>query len=366
MLVREQFWHWGNQLALSPRTQLAYWLSGAFLLAITLWLLGDVLLPFVIGMALAYFLDPIADRLEAAGFSRVLATLLITLVAILVVLILIAVLVPMLINQAIDLAKALPDYLRIAREFAAAWFPDLMEEGSFPAETVNSMISQVSGRSAELAGRVLSVAVTIVDILVIMVVSPVVAVYMLLDWDRMIATIDGWLPRDHQETVRSLVSEVDAALASFVRGQFSVCAILAVFYAVSLMLVGLEFGLVIGVAAGALTFIPYVGAVIGGLLSIGLALFQFWDSPILIGVVALIFVVGQAVEGNFLTPKLVGKAVGLHPVWLIFALAVFGTLFGFTGLLLAVPITACIGVFSSFALRHYLAGRLYQGRTHGK
>ncbi len=350
-------------MALSTRTQAAYWLSGAVVLAVVLWLLGDVLLPFTIGIALAYFLDPIADRLESAGLSRVLATLLITLAAVVVVLVLIAVLIPLLVGQLVELAEALPEYLRLSREIAAAWFPGAMTEGSLPGEMVNSLVDFISGRSAELATRVLSVAFTIIDILVIMVVAPVVAVYMLLDWDRMISTIDSWLPRDHRSTIRSLVQEVDATLASFVRGQISVCAILAIFYAVALMLVGLKFGLVIGVIAGALTFIPYVGAVLGGLLSIGLALFQFWGSPVLIGAVALIFVAGQALEGNFLTPKLVGKAVGLHPVWLIFALSVFGTLFGFTGLLLAVPITACIGVFSRFGLRQYLSGRLYRGRS---
>ncbi len=350
-------------MALSTRAQAAYWLSSAVVLAAILWLLGDVLLPFIIGIALAYFLDPIADRLEAAGLSRVLAILLITLAAVVVVMVLIAVLIPLLIGQLVELAEALPEYLRLSSEIAAAWFPSVLNEGSLPGEMVNSLVDFISGRSAELARRVLSVAFTIFDILVIMVVAPVVAVYMLLDWDRMISTVDGWLPRDHRSTIRSLVKEVDATLASFVRGQISVCAILAIFYAVALMLVGLKFGLVIGVIAGALTFIPYVGAVLGGLLSIGLALFQYWGSPVLIGAVALVFVAGQALEGNFLTPKLVGKAVGLHPVWLIFALSVFGTLFGFTGLLLAVPITACIGVFSRFGLRQYLSGRLYRGRS---
>lgn len=349
---------------MSARAQAAYWLSGAVVLAAVLWLLGDVLLPFIIGLALAYLLDPIADRLEAAGLSRVLATLLITLVAVIVVLVLIAVLIPLLIGQLVGLAEELPEYLRLSREIAAAWFPSVMHEGSLPGEMVNSLVDFISGRSAELAKSVLSVAFTIFDILVIMVVAPVVAVYMLLDWDRMISAIDGWLPRDHRSTIRSLVQEVDTALASFVRGQISVCAILAIFYAAALMLVGLKFGLVIGVVAGALTFIPYVGAVLGGFLSIGLALFQFWGSPVLIGAVALVFIVGQALEGNFLTPKLVGKAVGLHPVWLIFALSVFGALFGFTGLLLAVPLTASIGVFSRFGLSQYLSGRLYRGRSH--
>jgi len=194
---------------------------------------------------------------------------------------------------------------------------------------------------------------------IFIVVVPVVAFYLLLDWDRMIASIDGWLPLDHAVTIRELAREVDAVLAGFVRGQLTVAAIQGTFYAVALMLVGLQFGLVVGLAAGMISFIPYVGATLGGLVAIGLALFQFWAEPWWIGVVAAIFVAGQVIEGNFLTPKLVGGSVGLHPVWLLFSLSVFGALFGFVGMLVAVPMAATIGVFSRFGIRQYLAGPLY-------
>ena len=146
----------------------------------------------------------------------------------------------------------------------------------------------------------------------------------------------------------------------------TVCGILGIFYGLALMLVGLQFGVVIGLIAGLLTFIPYVGSIIGGLLSIGLALFQFWDDPIWIGVVMVIFMIGQILEGNFLTPKLVGQSVGLHPVWLMLALSAFGGLLGFTGMLIAVPAAAMLGVFFRFGVGQYLGGRLYSGKLGEK
>jgi predicted PurR-regulated permease PerM len=194
-------------------------------------------------------------------------------------------------------------------------------------------------------------------------VVPVVAFYLLLDWDRMIGVIDAHLPRDHAPAIRQLAHEIDAVLAGFVRGQLSVCLILAVFYAAALMAAGLQFGLVVGVVTGLISFIPYVGAIIGGVLSIGLALFQFWDTPLWILVILAIFAAGQFIEGNILVPRLVGGSVGLHPVWLLFSLSVFGALFGFVGMMVAVPVAAAIGVLARFGLRAYREGLLYRGRS---
>jgi predicted PurR-regulated permease PerM len=190
---------------------------------------------------------------------------------------------------------------------------------------------------------------------------PVVAFYLLYDWDRMVGEIDTLLPRDYAPVIRKLAADIDRTLASFVRGMGTVCLILGTFYAVALMLVGLQFGLVVGAVAGLITFIPYLGSLLGGGLAIGLALFQFWGDWVSIALVAGIFVLGQVVEGNFLTPKLVGNSVGLHPVWLIFALAAFGALFGFVGLLVAVPVAAAIGVLARFAISQYKDSRLYRG-----
>ncbi|MFT6945183.1 MAG: putative PurR-regulated permease PerM, partial [Yoonia sp.] len=232
-------------------------------------------------------------------------------------------------------------------------------------------------KGGEFLNGVLSSALGLINILVLLIIVPVVAFYMLLDWDKMTAKIDDMLPRDHVETVRMLGREIDATLASFIRGQGTVCLILGTYYAVSLMIAGLNFGLIVGFIAGLITFIPYVGALVGGVLAIGLALFQFWGTVevvdgdtvtyatnwLRIGIIGGIFGIGQFLEGNILTPKLVGGSVGLHPVWLLFALSVFGSLFGFVGMLVAVPIAAMIGVVTRWGLSQYKGSLLYRGQS---
>jgi len=348
-------------MALSVGEQAKYWGIASVVAVVIFWAMGNVLLPFLTGMAIAYFLDPIADRLEAMGLSRSAATTLITMTGLLIFTLLLILLVPLLIRQMSALITAAPGYFEQLQTFLVAKFPSIMVEGSILQQGLQSLIENVRTWGAELAKVVLASAFTAMDVVVFIVVAPVVAFYMLLDWDRMIAAIDGWLPRDHLPTLRKLARDIDTVLAGFVRGQLTVCGILGAFYAIALMLVGLQFGLIVGLIAGLLTFIPYVGSIIGGVLSIGLALFQFWDEPWLIGVVAVIFVIGQSIEGNYLTPKLVGRSIGLHPVWLMFALSAFGTLMGFTGMLIAVPVAACLGVFFRFGITQYLDGRLYKG-----
>lgn len=348
-------------MVLPVKDQLRWWGIGLALLAFVMWSLGNVILPFVAGAAIAYFLDPVADRLERMGCTRVLATVIITLVAIFAFIVMALLLIPTFITQLGALIAEAPTYSARLQEFLQNQIPALMEPESSLRKSLDGIGETLRSRSGDLASTLITSAFSLIDVVIFMVVVPVVAFYLLLDWDRMIAIIDGWLPLDHKETLRELAREVDGVLAGFVRGQLSVSAILGTFYALSLMLVGLQFGLVVGLIAGLISFIPYVGSVVGGVLAIGLALFQFWAEPWWIGAVAGIFVAGQMVEGNFLTPKLVGGSVGLHPVWLMLALSVFGTLFGFLGMLVAVPVAATLGVFSRFGIRQYLAGRLYQG-----
>ena len=352
-------------MALTVKQQASYWGIGVVVFLLALWGLGNVILPFVTGMAIAYFLDPVADRLETMGLSRAVATVSITFVALIMAVLLMILLVPMLVQQLVALIKVAPAYFAQMQTILIERFPSIMVEGSAVSKALQSFGEAMQSQSGAFASAVLSSAFTILDIVIFIVVTPVVAFYMLLDWDRMIAVIDGWLPRDHLESLRGLAREVDAVLAGFVRGQFTVCAILGTFYAVALMLAGLQFGLIVGLIAGLLTFIPYIGSIIGGVLAIGLALFQFWDTPQWIAVVAIIFVIGQVVEGNVLTPKLVGNSVGLHPVWLMFALSAFGSLMGFTGMLVAVPVAASLGVFFRFGIGQYLQGKLYKG-THAR
>lgn len=349
-------------MALPARQQVTYWSVAALVLVLSLWWLGNVILPFIMGGAIAYFLDPLADRLEKLGLSRAASTAIIGLVTVLIFVILALAVVPMLARQLAQLVALAPDLLSSLQAFLNERFPNLLQN-SVVNDTLNSLGSAIKARGGELAATLLSSAMTLVNVVVFIVVVPVVAFYMLLDWDRMVAKIDGWLPRDHVQTIRTIARDIDRVLSGFVRGQVTVCLVLGGFYAIALMAAGLDFGLLVGSVAGALTFIPYIGAIIGGTLAIGLALFQFWGEWFNIGMVAGIFVLGQFLEGNFVTPKLVGDSVGLHPLWLIFALSAFGTLFGFVGMLVAVPVAAVIGVVARFFIDQYLQGALYRGQT---
>ena len=350
-------------MALPVRQQMTYWGLAFATLLILLWALGSVILPFLVGGAVAYFLDPIADRLEAWGLSRIGAVVVIAVGLTGIVALGMVLVLPLLVSQANQLIAIAPDVFARLQGFVAMHFPRLMEQGSPLQEAVNSAAEALKASGGEVAKGILSSALSVVNAIVFMVVVPVVAFYMLLDWDRLIAHIDKLLPRDHAPVVRQLARDIDTVLAAFVRGQMTVCLILGAFYAISLTLVGLDFGLVVGAITGAIAFIPYVGTFVGGSLAIGLALFQFWGDWFQIGLVAGIFALGQFLEGNFITPKLVGGSIGLHPVWLIFALSAFGTLFGFTGMLVAVPVAAAIGVLVRFGISRYQDSLLFQGRA---
>lgn len=348
-------------MALPVREQFKYWGAAAAVFFLLLYALGDQLLPFFLGAAIAYFLDPVADWLEAHGCSRGVATAIITFSAIIVFVIVVLLVIPTLVQQAVQLFNAAPEIARDAGTFLSERFPSLLDDGSTLRKSLDGLGQTISERGGQLLNSALTSAASLLNIVVLFVIVPVVAVYMLLDWDRMVARLDELLPRDHAPVIRRLAREIDATLAGFIRGMGTVCLSLGIYYAVALMLLGLQFGLVVGFVAGLLTFIPYVGALVGGALAIGLALFQFWGEWGWIAAVAGVFMIGQVVEGNFLTPRLVGNSVGLHPVWLILALTVFGTLFGFVGMLVAVPMAAALGVIVRFLVDQYRDSRLYQG-----
>ena len=348
-------------MALPVEDQIKYWGLSAVVFVVVLWVLGDVLLPFVLGGAIAYFLDPVADRLERMGLSRAAATAVITIMAVLMFVIVALLVIPSLVQQSVQLFNIAPQLFRDLQAFLTERFPSIMVEDSVLRESLVSLGETIRQKGGELLNTLLSSAAGIINIILLFVIVPVVSVYLLLDWDNMVAKIDELLPRDHAPVIRRLASEIDATLAAFIRGMGTVCLVLGTYYAVALMAVGLQFGLVVGFIAGLITFIPYVGAIVGGALAIGLGLFQFWGDWVSLGLVAAVFVIGQVLEGNVLTPKLVGGSVGLHPVWLILALSVFGTIFGFVGMLVAVPVAAALGVVTRFAVSQYKGGRLYRG-----
>ena len=348
-------------MALPVREQATYWGIVSAVFVVVLWFLGDVLLPFVIGGAIAYFLDPVADRLERMGFSRAAAVAVITICALLVFIILSFAVIPTLIQQTVLLVNTAPQLIRDLMIFLTDRFPSIMVEDSALRQSLSGLGETIRERGGELLNVVFSSARGIINVMLLFIIVPVVSVYLLLDWDRMIARVDELLPRDHAPEIRRLANEVDRTLASFIRGMGTVCLILGTYYAIALMLVGLQFGLVVGFVAGLITFIPYLGALIGGVLAVGLGLFQFWGEWLSLGLVVGIFMLGQLVEGNFLTPKLVGSSIGLHPVWLLLALSVFGTLFGFVGMLVAVPVAAALGVLARFGTERYQQSLLYKG-----
>lgn len=346
--------------------QAGFWAGALLALAALLWLFQDILLPFIAGFVLAYFLDPVADRLERMGLPRLAATFFILVVAVAAVVLAVLLLAPVLADQALKLANDLPALSRslMARveELTPQAVKDLLaRSGGGVTGSMGDVASKLTGWLVSLLQSLLTGGLALVNVLSLLVVTPIVAFYLLLDWDRLVAKVDSWLPRDHLEEIRGIARGIDTAMAGFIRGQGTVCLLLGVFYGIGLSLAGLRFGLAIGIGAGLLSFIPYVGAIIGGVLAIGVGLVQFWPDYTMVLAIVGIFAAGQFIEGNFLSPKLVGGSIGLHPVWLIFALFAFGYLFGFVGLLLAVPMAAATGVLMRYALERYLNSRLYRG-----
>ena len=344
--------------------QMTFWVLTLVVGLLVLYALREILLPFVAGMALAYLLDPLATRLERMGVPRIVAALTLIGGVVLAFVFLLLLFVPTLAGQLGAFFENLPGYVfklqSLVSESTRAWLRNIVGEGVADAQ-VGDLVKQGAAWAGTFAKSLWTGGQALLSIFSLAVVTPVVAFYLLLDWNRMVAKVDSWVPVQHRDTVRELAREMDHAIAGFVRGQTAVCLILGSFYALTLTLTGLNFGLLIGLVSGLVTFIPYVGSMTGLVLAGGVAIAQFWPEYTMILLVLGIFFLGQFLEGYVLQPKLVGESVGLHPVWLMFALFAFGYLFGFVGLLIAVPLAAMIGVLLRFALRRYLESPLYTG-----
>jgi predicted PurR-regulated permease PerM len=350
------------------RQHVRFWAIFVVIFVVMLIVLSKILLPFVLGMAVAYFLDPVADKLEEKGMGRTAATSLIVGVFLLISFIVIVLLVPALIDQLIGLLKRFPGYLAAAFDLLKPVIsqvidiPDIKDNDDFRT-LLTKQATNAAKNIGALTSGLLNQGLAFINVVSLLIITPVVAFYLLRDWDRITAKVDGWLPRKNLEMIRGLFRQIDDVLAGFVRGQSIVCLILATYYGVTLLSVGLEFGLVIGIVTGFISFIPFVGAIVGFIASVGVALFQFWPDYQQIAIVGGIFAVGQVLEGYVLTPKLVGEKVGLHPVWVMFGLLAGGTLFGFVGILIAVPVAAVVGVLSRFALTQYLNSPVYAPKS---
>ena len=361
--------------------QLGFWLGAFVALALFLYVFSSVLLPFVAGIILAYLFNPMADRLEKAGFNRLGASLLIVIVVSLAFVLMLILFVPVLVHQLAAFIESLPGLVTRLQALVA-------EEGGLLGGKISGGMLERFGLNEQLNSAEIQKSLgdivkqgaqwmltfmkslwsggqALLGVFSLLVVTPVVAFYILLDWGRMIATIDGLAPPNHREDIRAIARDMNRAIAGFLRGQSLVCLFLGLWYGIGLSLIGLKFGFLLGVCAGFLSFIPYVGSLTALVLSAVMSIVQGWPSMGLFAMAMGVIGIGQFLEGNVLTPRLVGASVGLHPVWLMFALFAFGSLFGFTGLILAVPLAAVLGVLIRFALQHYRVSPLYLGAATG-
>ena len=346
--------------------QIYFWIALLVLVVLSVWLLGEVMAPFVTGMAIAYLLDPAVTKLSRRlpkNIARGAASMIVLVCFLLAVLSVILIVSPMVIKQISAFAADIPMYWQKLSDMAMSYAAEFMDR--MRPEDVEKVRQAAGNQVGNVLKGVQNVFSSIwsggMGIITFLMITPIVAFYCLRDWPEITQKVDDLLPRQSADTMRSMMHEFNMRLSGFVRGQLLVCLCLGVFYGVALSLVGLNFGLAIGLMAGFLSFIPYVGSIIGFVTSVGVALVQYNGDYTMVGIVIGIFAFGQFVEGNFLTPRIVGERVGLHAVWVIFALMAGGKLLGFTGMLLAVPMAALIGVVVRYALIWYQQSPIYKG-----
>lgn len=343
-----------------------FWLAIAIVAGLLINLLAPVLLPFVVGLALAYFVNPLVDALSTRHVPRWLSAILILVLTITAITLLMVFLIPVLIQQAMAFADALPSELErlrlmvdeAARKHLGDRYPSVEKAVSDTFADFANSLPSMAGRVGDVFMRGSSTAFSVISVILI---APLVFFYVLLDWPRLVAALDSWLPRAQAPQIRALTSEIDMRVSAFVRGQGIVCLILAAFYGLSLSAIGLNNGLLVGVLTGLAGFVPFAGWMLGLITATTLAIVQFWPDVLHVALVPAIFLAGQGLDAGILGPNIVGSKVGLHPVWLIFALLSFSYLFGFLGLLVAVPVAAAIGVLVRFGLKSYLGSSVYQG-----
>jgi predicted PurR-regulated permease PerM len=359
--------------------QILFWAIVLATIGYGLHVLGSAVSPFALGIAVGYLLDPIVSKMEAVGLNRVGATVIILVVFIAILVLTFIVLGPILGNQIVAFAQRLPAYVvrlqslaidegrAVMQNYGGSWVTALGLDEAISNSQIQKSIGDFVGQGAQwfinALRSLVSGGAAVFNFLSLLFITPVVAFYILVDWRRMIGELDSWLPLDHRDLLRSMAKEIDHALAGFVRGQSLVCLFLGLWYGIGFSLIGLDFGFLIGCLAGALSFVPYVGSLTALVLSLVVGLVQAWPSLRLFFLALAVVAVGQFVEGNVLAPKLVGKSIGLHPVWLMFALLAFGELFGFVGLVIAVPAAAAIGVVARHLIAIYLLSPFYRGRS---
>lgn len=350
----------------SSREYAFFWaaLCASFLLF--LWLFSGILTPFVLGMAIAYLLDPVVDRLEKMKLPRVAAVALILILFFLFAALLLILIWPPLQREAGQLVESLPAIMESLWGIITPYVQIAQERlGGGDAESLKKLLLDNTGKALTAGGGILAGigngGQAVAGFLGTLIITPLVAFFMMKEWDNMKDWMDNLLPRGSRDTIRDLLRQIDKKLAGFVRGQISVACVLALFYGIGLLLCGLKFGFIIGILAGLLYIVPYLGTAFGLMAGLAAAFFQ-GISWALVAKIAGVFIAGQILETYFLTPKLVGKSVGLHPLWILFAVMAGGALFGLTGMLLAVPVAAIAGVLLAFAIARYKKSSYYKGK----
>ena len=353
-----------------PATALArrwQWLLITVIVGWLLWLLAPILTPFVFAAMLGWLGDPLVDRLERRGWSRPLGVVLVFCAMTLLVIVALVLLVPMIERQIVTLIESLPRYRDWFIGTVLPWLEGksgLKLQAWFDPGTIFQLIREhwerAGGIAANVIGYVSKSGFLLIAWIANIVLIPVLTFYFLRDWDLLVERIAALVPRDHIATVRRLARESDSVLGAFLRGQFAVMLTLGVLYALGLWAVGLDLGLLIGFIAGLVSFVPYLGPATGVVLGVIAALVQFGDWQH-VALVLGVFGIGQLIESYWLTPKLVGDKIGLHPVAVIFAIMAGGQLFGFLGVLLALPVAAVTNVMLRYAHERYRRSSLYAG-----
>lgn len=356
---------------MSLRTQVLIWVGFTAIAILLIWLFRPILLPFVLGIAIAYILNPVVVLVQRWGLSRGWASAAILFLVFGVIIGVVVVVTPLLVAQVFGLAQRLPTYISGVQEVVQSFAPQLVEWlGPDRTAQLESSLAQFLGSSVEFIGgvtaQVFQSGWTVINTLAVLIVTPVIAFYLLLDWEGMVKGIDDLLPREHRREVRTVLDQIDRSIAGVIRGQGGVILVLCIYYATALSLTGLNFGLVIGLMTGLFSFIPFFGFLVGLLLSMGIALVQFTPNWWMVVIVLIAYLIGQFLEGNILYPRFVGQSININPVWLVFALFAFGFLFGFVGLLLAVPLSAITSVLIRYAVRRYKESALYRGERPPK
>lgn len=351
------------------------WTAIALLVGWLVWKLSPILTPFVVAAMLGWLGDPLVDRLEARGASRNTAVIAVFVTMCLILLVVMLILIPVMARQIVTLIESWPEYQAwLANWFTGQLAPLVQANFNFDLvawfdskhlmELVREHWERVGGIAATVIAFLSRSGMNMVLWLTNLVLIPVLAFFFLRDWDRFVERIASLIPRDMLPTVARLAHESDDVLGGFLRGQFLVMIALGIMYGVGLWLVGVKVGILIGVIGGLLSFVPYLGPASVVVMGSIAALVQGGGWPMLVGV-GVVFTVAQLVESYILTPKLVGERIGLHPMAVIFAVMAGGVLFGFLGMLLALPVAAVVNVMLRFSVERYHASKTYTGEHPG-